>query len=80
MRCQQSNPVKFQQVWGIVDKIDGWMDDATLTTFLKHSQKFCKKLSKTNKQTNKQTNKGCVTHLPFTLKSILRQKKNDGNS
>jgi hypothetical protein len=21
---QQSNPVKFQQVWGIVDKMDGW--------------------------------------------------------
>jgi hypothetical protein len=27
------------------------MDDATLTTFLKHPQNFCKKLSKTNKQT-----------------------------
>ncbi len=38
---------------GIVDKMDGWCNNS-LTTFLKHSQKFCKKLSKTNKQTNKQ--------------------------
>jgi hypothetical protein len=64
--------VKFQQVWGIVDKIDGWMDDATLTTFLKHSQKFCKKLSKTNKQTNKQ---GVCHTLAIYIKKYLKAKE-----
>jgi hypothetical protein len=46
MRCSnqtQWNSHKFGELW------IRWMDDATtLTTFLKHSQKFCKKLSKTN--------------------------------
>jgi hypothetical protein len=43
----------------------------------------CKQTNKqTNNEASKQANKGCVTlwPLPFTLKSILRQKKNYGNT